>query len=284
MSIVTEVERSFDCHPCFNSGVRHRYGRIHLPVAPSCNIQCAYCNRNYACVNENRPGVTRALLEPQGALEHLERTLRVMPFIKVVGIAGPGDPLCDEQRTMETLELVRRAHPKLHLCLSSNGLNMREHLPDLAVLGVRFVTVTVNAVDPEIGAKMIEGVRWQGEVLMGLQGAQRLLENQIHALEALKNRGMMVKVNTVVVPGVNDGHVITIASRMARRGVNLMNVIGVIPVAGTPLGGIAPPSARMLARLRTAAEVFVPQMRHCARCRSDAAGLLHGQPLHTVPV
>lgn len=283
MALVLETERSGACHPCFDSRVRHRYGRIHLPVAPSCNIRCIYCNRNYACVNESRPGVTRALLDPEGALEHLGRNLRAMPFIKVVGIAGPGDPLCEAARTLETLELVRRAYPHLHLCLSTNGLSLTEHLRELAALGVRFVTVTVNAVDPQIGAGMIESVEWQGELLTGRRGAERLLENQIQALEGLRSWGMMVKVNTVVVPGMNDGHVIVIASRMARLGVTLMNLIGVIPVAGTPLEGMVPPSAGMLANLRTAAEAFIPQMRHCARCRSDAAGLLHTQPLMLGP-
>lgn len=283
MAIEIETEQSGACHPCFNSRVRHRYGRIHLPVAPSCNIQCSYCNRNFACVNESQPGVTRALLDPHGALEYLQRNLRAMPFIKVVGIAGPGDPLCEVTHTLKTLELVRRTYPKLQLCLSTNGLDLMEHLGSLAELGVRFVTVTVNAVDPQIGAGMIESVRWQGETLTGRRGAERLLENQIQALEALKHWRMMVKVNTVVVSGVNNGHVIAIASRMARLGVNLMNVIGVIPVAGTPLEGMPPPSAGMLARLRTAAEIFVPQMRHCTRCRSDAAGLLPEKPSMTGP-
>jgi len=26
-------------HPCFNDKVRHTFGRVHLPVAPRCNIQ-----------------------------------------------------------------------------------------------------------------------------------------------------------------------------------------------------------------------------------------------------
>ncbi len=277
MALVLDTEHSGSCHPCFNSRVRHRYGRIHLPVAPSCNIRCTYCARNHACVNESRPGVTRALLDPEGALEYLERNLRAMPFIKVVGIAGPGDPLCEATRTLETLQLVRRVYPNLHLCLSTNGLSLPEHLRELALLGVRYLTVTVNAVDPQIGAGMIESVEWQGETLQGRQGAEQLVENQILALEALRGWGMMVKVNTVVVPGINDGHVIAVASQMARLGVSLMNIIGVIPVAGTPLEGMAPPTAGMLAHLRTAAEAFVPQMRHCARCRADAAGMLPEQ-------
>lgn len=53
-----------DHHPCFNAGARHRVGRIHLPVAPKCNMQCNYCNRDFECVNESRPGVSIPFSHP----------------------------------------------------------------------------------------------------------------------------------------------------------------------------------------------------------------------------
>lgn len=43
---------------------RHKNGRIHLPIAPHCNIRCAYCDRKHDCANESRPGVTSRLLIP----------------------------------------------------------------------------------------------------------------------------------------------------------------------------------------------------------------------------
>ncbi len=46
-------------HPCYNKAASANWGRLHLPVAPNCNIQCNYCNRKYDCANENRPGVTQ---------------------------------------------------------------------------------------------------------------------------------------------------------------------------------------------------------------------------------
>jgi nitrogen fixation protein NifB len=79
-------------HPCFNKEMHHKTGRIHLPVAPRCNIQCNYCSRNFDCVNESRPGVTSELLKPKEALVYLENMLEKIKNISVVGIAGPGDP------------------------------------------------------------------------------------------------------------------------------------------------------------------------------------------------
>ncbi len=262
-------------HPCFHAGAGGRYGRIHLPVAPDCNIQCAYCNRKYDCVNESRPGVTGRVLEPEEAASYLEDALARMPFISVVGIAGPGDPFCDPERTLATLHCVRRKHPELHLCLSSNGLNIRPYINDLVELGVDFATITVNAVDPEIGQRIYCHVRKEGAVLKGREASGLLIDRQLDAISLLKAGGLTVKVNTVVVPGVNDVHVAAIAQRVSRLKVDLMNLIGLIPVAGTPLENTVPPSPSAMTTLRDAAEKFVPQMRHCVRCRADAAGLLH---------
>ena len=86
-------------HPCFYAGARGKHGRIHLPVAPSCNIQCAYCRRDHDCPNENRPGVTSGVISPEEALERFERALEDMPHISVAAVAGPGDAFCDPEPT-----------------------------------------------------------------------------------------------------------------------------------------------------------------------------------------
>ena len=100
-------------HPCFNAGMRGIVGRVHLPVAPRCNIQCKYCNRQYDCVNESRPGVTSAVLTPKQAIAYLEFVFEELNNISVVGIAGPGDPFANPKETMETLRLVRERYPEM---------------------------------------------------------------------------------------------------------------------------------------------------------------------------
>lgn len=64
--------------------------------APKCNIKCGYCSRKHDCANESRPGVTSRLLTPEEATVKVREVMAspvVGPIIKVVGIAGPGDPL-----------------------------------------------------------------------------------------------------------------------------------------------------------------------------------------------
>src|SRR5664279_3378692 len=58
-------------HPCFSKEAHTRFGRIHLPVAPACNIQCRYCIRKYDCANESRPGITSRVMTPYEALDRV---------------------------------------------------------------------------------------------------------------------------------------------------------------------------------------------------------------------
>lgn len=261
-------------HPCFHESAGAAYGRVHLPVAPGCNIQCGYCSRACDCPNESRPGVTSAILNPGEAAAYLREMLERMPFVSVAGIAGPGDAFCDPERTLTTLELIRKTHPRLNLCLSTNGLGIGPYITDLVRLGVGYVTVTVNAATPETGARIYEYVRTGAEVIRGTEGAGFLLDRQMEAVAALKAERITVKINTVLIAGVNDGEVEQIAGRVAALGADLMNVIPVIAVPGTSLYGAPPVVPGMLRELRRTAEKHLPQMRHCTRCRADAAGLL----------
>lgn len=263
-----------ESHPCFNAAVKGRFGRVHLPVAGKCNILCNYCNRKYDCVNESRPGVSSALLSPRQALAYLEQVLDKEPRITVAGIAGPGDPFANPAETMETLRLIRERYPELLICLATNGLGLWPHLEELHRLQVSHVTVTVNAVDPEIGEKIYRWVRDGKIIYRGRKAAELLLRRQLEAIAGLKARGITVKVNTIVIPGVNEHHVAVVAEKMAALGVDVLNLMPIYPNADTPFAEVPEPAPERMTLLRQEAEIFLPQMRHCTRCRADAVGLL----------
>ena len=63
-------------HPCFASGCKS--GRIHLPVAPICNIQCNYCKREFDCLNESRPGVTSRIMSPEEACGYYKKNKKML--------------------------------------------------------------------------------------------------------------------------------------------------------------------------------------------------------------
>ncbi|NLD37220.1 MAG: radical SAM protein [Desulfatiglans sp.] len=261
-------------HPCFFSEAKGAYGRIHLPVASGCNIQCSYCRRDYDCVHENRPGVTKEVITPEEAVARFEQALDEMPFLSVAGIAGPGDAFHDPETTLKTFELIRKKNPEIALCVSTNGLNIVEYIQGLKELDVRFVTITINTIDPLIGAMIYKWIDYEKTRLYGKDGAELLINNQLEAITLLKKNNFTVKINSVVIPGVNEDHIPFLAKRVGMMGADLMNMIPLIPVKGTDMEGIPSPGKDIMHRLRKAAGAFMPQMHHCTRCRSDAAGLL----------
>jgi hypothetical protein len=106
-------------HPCFDAESPHRYARIPLPIAPTCNMQRNYCNRGFSCGNESRPGITCAVLSPQQALGYLRDYSARVDNLGVVGIAGPGDSFANSAETLETLRLVKAGFPRLKLCVAA---------------------------------------------------------------------------------------------------------------------------------------------------------------------
>ena len=224
--------------------------------------------------NESRPGVTSSVLNPDQAIRYLERVLEKAPNITVAGIAGPGDAFANPDVTMETLRLIRERFPSMLLCLATNGLKVGPYIDRLAELQVSHVTMTVNAVDPEIGARIYSWVRDGKIIYRGVDAAKLLLQRQLEAIVALKARGIVVKVNTIVVPGVNDLHVTEVARKMAELGVDIQNCMTMYPNKGTPFEDIPEPDSRLMADIRKEVGEMIPQMTHCTRCRADAVGLL----------
>jgi nitrogen fixation protein NifB len=265
-------------HPCFNGNVRHQYGRLHLPVAPKCNIQCNFCNRKYDCVNESRPGVTSKILSPGQALQYVDQYLKSNASISTIGIAGPGDPLANPAETLQTLRLVHEKYPELLFCLATNGLNLSPHIAALAELGLTHATLTINAVDPEIGAQIYAWVRDGKVIYRGQDGAALLIGRQLAVLAELKKCGIIVKVNAIIIPGINDGHLPEVAQKVKGLGADIMNCIPLLPAEGSNFATLPEPSPEAVALIRQAAEAFIPQMKHCARCRADAAGLIGAAP------
>ena len=271
--ISNELKAMLDTHPCYSEKAHTKFARMHLPVAPRCNVQCNYCNRKYDCTNESRPGVTSELLTAEQAVEKIRYVKERIPYLSVIGIAGPGDPLANEE-TFRTLELVGKEFPELTLCLSTNGLMLSESVDRLKELGVKFITVTVNAIDPKVGARMYDFVMWEGKTLRGEEAAAKLIEKQTEGIKKAVAAGMLIKVNTVMVPGINDDHIPAVARKVKSLGAYIVNIIPMIPVPGTNFAEIKAPTAEQRKKLQDLCEPDIKQMRHCRFCRADAIGLL----------
>lgn len=262
-------------HPCFG-GNRHKNGRIHLAVAPRCNIKCAYCDRKHDCANESRPGIASRILTPQQALSEVRRTMtdeKLRQIITVVGIAGPGDPLANDE-TIETFRLIKREFPDLLFCLSTNGLMLPERIDELVGVGLHSLTITINSLSPAVGARIYRHVNYRGNSQVGIEGAALLIDRQLEGLRLAAQAGLVIKVNSVLIPGINEHQIPLIAEKVAGLGAYLMNIMPLIPQAD--LAAVSPPSVEYLESVRAANEGIIGQFRDCRQCRADAVGLIGG--------
>lgn len=273
-----KLRERIENHPCYSEEAHHHYARMHVAVAPACNIQCNYCNRKYDCANESRPGVVSELLTPEEAAHKVLVVAGKIPQMTVLGIAGPGDPLANPEKTFRTFELIADKAPDIKLCLSTNGLMLPDYVDRIKALNIDHVTITINMIDPEIGVKIYPWVHYRRRRYRGIDGVKILHERQMEGLQALQEADILCKVNSVLIPGVNDEHMPEVNAAIRERGAFLHNIMPLIsaPEHGTYFGlnGQPGPTPKELKAVQDKCSGNMKLMRHCRQCRADAVGLL----------
>ena len=273
-----KTAKRIEDHPCYSEKAHHDYARMHVPVAPACNIQCNYCNRKYDCANESRPGVTSGLWQPSEAAQKVSAIKAMMPELTVVGFAGPGDPLAKPDKIFETIERIQQDHDDLHMCVSTNGLTLVDHVARLKELGVDHVTVTINAIDEHVAEKIYPWVYFEKKKRTGIEASKVLLERQIEGVKELIAADILCKINSVLIPGVNKEHLVEVNDVVSSMGVFMHNIMPLVSKKqyGTvfALQGIKSPTKFELETVRSQCTGSVKLMRHCRQCRADAVGKL----------
>jgi len=209
------------------------------------------------------------IILPAEALQLISKYI-TQDWLKVAGIAGPGEPLYNEE-TFETLRLIHTQYPKLILCVATNGLLLPQYAGELAALGVRTITVTINFIDPKIGAKIYSYVNFDNQKLLGAEGAAFLLENQLQGIKEVVKFGIIVKINTVLITGINDNELTKIAKETSERGASIQNIIPLIPLA--KFKSLEPPTCEQLRKARDECKQIIAQFKKCQQCRADSIGI-----------
>jgi len=223
------------------------------------------------CTEIKHPGWTARLLSETEAVDLVRSIVsRRLAGDFVVGVAGPGDALANDQ-TFRTLALIRQKYPRIATCLCTNGLLLEDRLAAMAEAGVRTFTVTVNASDSRIGKSIYSWVEYQGTIYRGEEAAALLIAKQFSGIRKATAAGFSVKANTVLIPGVNDAHMSELASRLRQVGVRLMNIMPLIPSG--KMKDCIPPTCDELTTVRRNCEDMLPQFHRCQQCRADVVFL-----------
>lgn len=140
-------------------------------------------------------------------LQELERLIGafVRCGVRKLRITG-GEPLL-RRGVVEFLGCLKQ-FPRLEdLAMTTNGLLLPTFASGLAKAGLHRVTVSLDALDPEIFARMNGRGKHPDQVLEGI--------------EAARNAGLQVKINMVVQRGVNDSQILPMALYFKAAGIPL---------------------------------------------------------------
>ncbi len=155
--------------------------------------------------------------------------------------------------------------------ISTNGLALEDRLPQILEVGIRALTVTVNAPGSDIGKHIYSWVRYRGRIYQGQEAGQVLLASQLCGIKKALDVGLSLKVNTVLIPEVNDRHMVELALRLRETGVRLMNIMPLIPSG--KMKNHRAPTCDELRETRRDCEKIVPQFYRCKQCRADVVYL-----------
>jgi cyclic pyranopterin phosphate synthase len=185
--------------------LKDKYGRaitdLRLSVTDRCNYRCVYC----------RTGNEGALYS-ELPIEEYARMLRLFVSLGVekVRLTG-GEPLLrrgllDLIREAARLRSVAVPDRTLDLALTTNGHLLAPMARDLKLAGLNRVTVSMDAVDPDIFARITRVPGSFQRVRDGIRAAQ--------------DAGLgPIKVNAVLLRGFNDGEIEAFAEFSRREGV-----------------------------------------------------------------
>lgn len=145
---------------------------------------------------------------------------------------------------------------------------------EIKELGVTHVTVTINAVNPNISAGIYQYVNYEGVCYTEEIAAALLLQNQLLGLKQLIEMGAVCKVNIVVLRGINDQHIPEVVETVKNLGCYIVNIMPFIPVKGSGFEYLTKTTPKEIAQLRKECGQSILQMHHCRQCRADAVGCL----------
>ncbi|MGY5875165.1 MAG: radical SAM protein [Candidatus Thorarchaeota archaeon] len=261
----------FDTHPCWSSYREGITPRIHLPVASVCNVKCFFCDHAIgSSCHTAKPGAARRIMTPFEASKRALKEIQKRNGSLLVAISGPGEPLANDA-TFTTLKKIREIEPDCKFCLSTNGLLVAPSISDLVELGIDTISISISAIKPETASRIYEWARIDGELEYGLEMGSKLIKRQLDGVAEASRNGIFVKVNSILIPGLNDLELPLVAREIAKRGAALQNVVPLIPYAN--MEDRRKPSPDELEIVRKAASVYIPQFFHCRQCRSDVIGV-----------
>lgn len=175
------------------------------------------------------------------------------------------------KNAIETLRGISHLGLDAKICLSTNGTLMNENMPYLREIAPSTISVSIHAANPKTASKLYEWIDIDGRVPVDKKLGSHILNKQLSGIRNASAAGILVKVNTVFIPQINEKEVVRIAERISEHGATLHNIIPLVP-AGR-FASLSPPTTKQLNNIRNKASKHIRQFYHCHQCRSDVVGI-----------
>lgn len=176
---------------------------LRVSVTDRCNFRCRYC------MPAEEFGPDHAFL-PRSEILSFEEIVRLARIgaglgVRKLRLTG-GEPLL--RRGIEDLvAMLATVEGIADLALTTNGTLLAHHAEALALAGLSRVTVSLDALDAGVFARM--------------NGVGARVDRVLAGISAARAFGLPVKVNTVVQRGVNEDQVLPLARWAREQGITL---------------------------------------------------------------
>ncbi len=164
-----------------------RYGRpllnLRLVVTLRCNFRCFFCHSEGLT---QRPGTDELTPHEYNIIAEAARRVGVRSF-KITG----GEPLVRSD-IVDVVRELRAGHPSAEISLTTNAYLLPKLAGALADAGVNRVNVSLHSLRRDVFRR-----------ITGVDGVEAVVKG----IEAAREHGLPVKINTVILKGLNDSEI-----------------------------------------------------------------------------
>ena len=180
---------------------------LRLSVTDLCNLRCIYCMPER--------GVEKLRHEDILSIDEITEIVRAAAVcgITKVRVTG-GEPLV-RGGIVEICRAISETPGIRELCLTTNGILLPKFASDIKAAGVKRLNISLDSIDSETYKKITR----TGTLESALTGVKTALETGFDA----------VKLNAVLIGGVNDGDILSLLELTRRYNVNV-RFIEVMPI------------------------------------------------------
>lgn len=189
---------------------------LRMAVTDRCNLRCQYCMP--------RHGINYVQRADMLSWDEMSRLCRIFTDRGVTKIRITGGEPFTRPGLTDFLRRIKELKNSPQIGITTNGTLLNRHLDRLQSLGVTNINISLDSLSPKTFAKITR----QGDFIQ-----------TIDAVDKAYNLGFRLKVNMVVLPGMND-HEIPDFVEMTRTKNITVRFIEPMPFNGADISGLKP--------------------------------------------